>query len=54
MWRRSGRTCVREGCENQATPGDYERVCLTCNPYGDSLFMNNDPEYVRWFSRSDI
>ncbi|MFB7858822.1 hypothetical protein [Rhodococcus qingshengii] len=44
-------TCVTDGCENQATPGDHEGMCLKCNPFGGSMVMNNDPEYQRWLNR---
>lgn len=45
--------CVTDGCENNATPDDHRQMCLECNPYGDSLVMNNDPEYVAWLNRSE-
>lgn len=43
--------CVTDECTNPQTPGDHRKMCITCNPYGDSLVMNNSPEYLnslRW------
>jgi hypothetical protein len=46
-------TCKGEDCERQATPGDFQGMCLECNPYGDSMVMNSDPEYLSWLYRPE-
>lgn len=46
-------TCVSGDCQNERNPHDWRGMCLTCNPLGDSLVMNNDPAYVAWAARTD-
>lgn len=44
----NGRPCVSADCHNEAHPEDRHGMCLDCNPSGDSMVMNNDPEYRVW------
>ena len=46
-------TNPEKDCRNEATPGDHRQQCLECNPFGDSLVMNNDPSYRSWLTRVD-
>lgn len=36
--------CTAPDCPNKPCPHDDCGECLSCNPFGDSLAMNNDPE----------
>jgi len=46
-------TNPEKSCPNEATRGDHRKLCLECNPYGDSPVMNNDPSYRLWLNRAD-